>query len=264
MSEWRRKAIEMFPDLRPELQRKDYTIYMAFFDLFPRLREAQNRGDKEEMQRIGEFAAWCARQKAKDLWNAAGVSFYEHLAFHEETIQLIPELVPPDVFADVRSLLEGQLGAERYAQLVEEYQKRRIGEELQTEELKMAPPNHGYIGFGEEETVLSLACQRAAGTLSIVVIAPCDLLWKGMTYRYAALFPHFGNARGAMMIALDSSGEHDLAEVGTEAGFFCSRVNVSRLTTKTDFVDMLNDLGWFGQDALKPDWYTGETWGEGK
>lgn len=77
MSVWRKKAIELFSDLRFEFQHTDTTIYRVFFELLPRVREAHLRNDTEELNKIYGYAKWCFRQKVKDLWNAAGVAFYE-------------------------------------------------------------------------------------------------------------------------------------------------------------------------------------------
>jgi hypothetical protein len=41
--------------------------------------DANARGDDDLLRRILEYAAWSARHPAKDVWNAVGVSFYEHL-----------------------------------------------------------------------------------------------------------------------------------------------------------------------------------------
>ena len=37
MANWRRKVLVLFPDLRREAQRPEFTIYWAFFDLLPRV-----------------------------------------------------------------------------------------------------------------------------------------------------------------------------------------------------------------------------------
>lgn len=79
MANWRRKALALFPDLRPELEQRSSTVYLLFMDLLPRLWVAHKTGDQAELRRIYGFAEWCSRQKATDLWNSAGVSFYEHL-----------------------------------------------------------------------------------------------------------------------------------------------------------------------------------------
>ena len=100
MSTWRRKAIEAFPDLSRDFEDPETSIYMVFFELLPRVRAAHNRGDTVELERIYDFAHWCSRQKAQDLWNAAGVAFYEHLVDELITREQIPHWLSPDVFND--------------------------------------------------------------------------------------------------------------------------------------------------------------------
>jgi hypothetical protein len=41
------------------------------------------------LEKIYGFADWCASQKEKELWNAAGVAFYEHLADSNRTLEAI-------------------------------------------------------------------------------------------------------------------------------------------------------------------------------
>src|SRR5438552_15545583 len=76
---WRRKALELFPELRSEFQRPESSIYTVFFELLPMVRQAHDGNDVDLLRRIYGFAEWCLEQTAKDLWNAAGVAFYEHL-----------------------------------------------------------------------------------------------------------------------------------------------------------------------------------------
>ena len=52
MASWRRKVLTFFPDLRRDVQRPDFSIYMVFFDLLPRVREAHQDGDTETLRRI--------------------------------------------------------------------------------------------------------------------------------------------------------------------------------------------------------------------
>jgi hypothetical protein len=121
MSAWRRKAIELFPDLRREIESRELTIYQVFFELLPRCREAHDRGDISELERIYGFADWCASQKDKDLWNAAGVAFYEHLADSNQTLAALPRWVRRAIFEDIASLLEARVGPERIADLRRQY-----------------------------------------------------------------------------------------------------------------------------------------------
>jgi len=118
MASWRRKVLSLFPDLRRDVQRPDVTIYMVFFDLLPRVREAHQECDTEMLRRIYGFAEWCFEQRAKDLWNAAGVTFYEHL-FDSHRSQW-PECVrwlSPRVVEGCMGLWERRLTVEELAEV---------------------------------------------------------------------------------------------------------------------------------------------------
>jgi hypothetical protein len=79
MAVWRRRALELFPELRHEIQGADSTPYSLFFELLPMARTAHETENIDLLRRIYTFAEWCMAQKAKDLWNSAGVCFYEHV-----------------------------------------------------------------------------------------------------------------------------------------------------------------------------------------
>jgi hypothetical protein len=121
MSAWRRKALELFPDLRRDIEDPDASVMSIFFDLLPRCRAAHDRNDSDELKRIYGFADWCASQKEKELWNAAGVGFYEHLADSTQTLDAIPLWVKKQVFEDIAGLLEERVGKERVAELRRRY-----------------------------------------------------------------------------------------------------------------------------------------------
>lgn len=126
MSAWRRKAIELFPDRRRCFERGDATVYTVFFELLPRCIRAHELGDAEELRRIYGYAAWCHRQKAKDLWNAAGVAFYEHLADERPMRDEFHEWVEPDILeSTVLPLLEWRLGKTGVAEIMVDHQERR-------------------------------------------------------------------------------------------------------------------------------------------
>lgn len=125
MSTWRRKAIEMFPDLREDFQQANSTIYDVFMELLPRCREAHAAGKIDELEKIYSFATWCARQKEKDLWNAAGVSFYEHIVDCREAREEMCRWVEPDIFHRISGLLEWRLGKEKFVELKNTYELKR-------------------------------------------------------------------------------------------------------------------------------------------
>lgn len=125
MAAWRRKVIALFPDLRHEVQCRDFSIYMVYFELLPRVRIAHEQSDLDTLSDIYGFAEWCFEQKAKDLWNSAAVAFYEHLfdlhrTFWPEIVRWLPpmainscwglwefRLLPEDV-VEIRRLIDSR------------------------------------------------------------------------------------------------------------------------------------------------------------
>ena len=80
MAGWKRRAIIAFPHLRRTIEDPRMTIYSLFGDLLAMERMARATQDMETLHKIYGFAKWCSHQRnGKDLWNAAGVAFYEHL-----------------------------------------------------------------------------------------------------------------------------------------------------------------------------------------
>ena len=124
---WRQEAADLFPDLRAELGETDSdtvpieNIYFLFFELLPRCFEATGAGDEETLVKIYAFAEWCSQQEEKDLWNAAGVCFYEHLVDEPQTLVQIPQRLSPAIFAQVSGLLEWRLGKAAFAALQAEF-----------------------------------------------------------------------------------------------------------------------------------------------
>lgn len=126
METWRMKLIETFPDLRSGLEDPDETIYTALMELNARCQQAHDRADGATLAAIYDFAAWCSRQKEKDLWNAAGVSFYEHIVDHPAALRELPRWVPPDVFHSISSLLQWRMGDEEFGKLSARYARDRL------------------------------------------------------------------------------------------------------------------------------------------
>ena len=124
LPEWRRRAVTLVPDLHDHLDEDD-TIYNVFFELLPRCVAAHRTNDvRFELSRIYEFAAWCLRHEEKDLWNAAGVAFYEHLVDEPETQESIPQWLEPDIFETVSGLFEARMNEADYQSLCERYRVR--------------------------------------------------------------------------------------------------------------------------------------------
>lgn len=127
MSAWRRKALELFYDIRFSFTRNDDTIYSLMVELRERVKDAHRNDDTSELDKIYGYMEWCFNQQKRsfDLCNAAAVGFYEHLVEEEITRKAIPHWVKPDIFEQVQPLFEWMLEREKdhYQELVLEYNR---------------------------------------------------------------------------------------------------------------------------------------------
>jgi hypothetical protein len=105
MSVWRRKAMVLLPKERRELQQPDYSTYLFLSALLRAVVHAHQVRDEALLREYYAYPAWCLRQRAEHLWNAAGTAFYEHLADHEETCADMPRWVSRDIYNEVRELI---------------------------------------------------------------------------------------------------------------------------------------------------------------
>lgn len=106
MSAWRKKAIECLPDQKREFEDPETSVYGVFSVMLSAVQEAHTENNVVKLKNIYDYAEWCFGQKEKDLWNAAGVSFYEHLGDREETLKGFPQWVKPGIYVEIRGLLE--------------------------------------------------------------------------------------------------------------------------------------------------------------
>jgi len=113
MSAWRKKAMECLPTLKKEFEKPDTSIYDVFMALLPATVVAHSSNDVWQLKSSYEFAEWCFTQKAKELWNAAGVCFYEHLGDREETWETMHKWVKPGIYREIRPLLALRLDSSR-------------------------------------------------------------------------------------------------------------------------------------------------------
>jgi hypothetical protein len=111
MSAWRKRAIECLPGSKREFEDPQISIYGIFMELLPATVAAHRNNDTAQLKKNYDFAERCFRQKSEDLWNAAGVTFYEHLGDKAETLQAIHQWVKRDIYTEIRPLLEQRLDA---------------------------------------------------------------------------------------------------------------------------------------------------------
>jgi len=66
MTDWQQKALELFPDLQPDIEEEGANIYTLFFELLPRCEAAHVAGDTSELQKmvvsqiklLGRLSSW--------------------------------------------------------------------------------------------------------------------------------------------------------------------------------------------------------------
>jgi hypothetical protein len=101
---------------------------------------------------------------------------------------------------------------------------------------------------------------EASNDLCVAVVAPyrVETSWP-MVLLCEAFVPDFGSPMGAVVISSRSRGL--VRSILRESGRWHSDLGdgYARYNRKL-FIETLNDWGWFGQDHLKPEWYTGEPW----
>jgi hypothetical protein len=116
VAEWKSKALELLPTLRPVIEH-DWSCHVFLGELLPQLWDAHRAKDEDSLHRIYGFARWCFDQPGQFLTNAAVVSFYE-LVFDEWDLRHdIATWLPPDVVARVRPLWEWRLPGPKMAEV---------------------------------------------------------------------------------------------------------------------------------------------------
>jgi hypothetical protein len=116
VAEWKSKALELLPTLRPVIEH-DWSCHVFLGELLPQLWDAHRAKDEDGLHRIYGFARWCFDQPGQFLTNAAVVSFYE-LVFDEWDLRHdIATWLPPDVVARVRPLWEWRLPGPKMAEV---------------------------------------------------------------------------------------------------------------------------------------------------
>lgn len=80
---------------------------------------------------------------------------------------------------------------------------------------------------------------------------------------YGVYLPDFGSPSGALITCRFDSEEVQTAAGDTE--YFESALNPHHYEpyNRQEFIDTLNDWGWFGSPADVPRWFTGSPWGHG-
>ena len=93
------------------------TPYTVFMELLPVTRQAHIKKDKERLKKIYAFAEWCHQQRDEKLWNAVGVSFYEHLVDTDETYRDFTNWITKEIYLEIRELIRQRADEEQMRRL---------------------------------------------------------------------------------------------------------------------------------------------------
>ena len=121
MSVWRQKALQIAPELKTDFQDPALSLYTVLSEFIRLLKEAHQGNDQKKIEQIYNYAEWCFRQTDKTLWNAAGVSFYEHLAEDEHVFSQVAKWLKRDIYIKIRGLLLLNTSDERIRILDRQY-----------------------------------------------------------------------------------------------------------------------------------------------
>ena len=95
-----------------------------FFELLAATRQAHLAGDEAFLLRAYAFAHWCMAQSDRELWNSAGVGFFEHLFDGLPPDSVVP-WIGSDAFHDIVPLIEARLGSERARKIRKRFEARK-------------------------------------------------------------------------------------------------------------------------------------------
>jgi hypothetical protein len=96
-----------------------------FFSLLLEATKAAHRADDESfLVRSYAFAHWCLAQQDRDLWNSAGVAFFQVLFDDLPANEIVPWIAAA-AFSEISPLLEARYGAERARKIRKRFEARK-------------------------------------------------------------------------------------------------------------------------------------------
>jgi len=105
-----------------------------------------------------------------------------------------------------------------------------------------------------------LAWRQAADNLQIKIQSPFFLTSAdNRTIQYGLLIENFGSKLGTLVLSTDDMTEFITAR---QFGYHCSALNPDSYSIydRANFIDTLNDWGYYGDTSNKPSWYSGKAW----
>lgn len=105
MSTWRGRALEVFPELRQQVEHAE-SIGMLWIELHMRFCEAYRKPETQEslefVRRICLYAIWCSRSESQKVREPAFIEFYEQVpAYALSTEPPVRERILRDLLANL-------------------------------------------------------------------------------------------------------------------------------------------------------------------
>lgn len=88
MSKWRERALELFPGMRPDIEKAESVgllwveLSCRFDTYYRRITEGDVKESSQLIPAIYEYAVWCSHAQSNDTSDAATLGFYEHIGFY--------------------------------------------------------------------------------------------------------------------------------------------------------------------------------------
>lgn len=105
------------------------------------------------------------------------------------------------------------------------------------------------------------AWKEASEDLNIEIITPFLLTSEdGKEHRFELLVKDFGRSNGTIVFIMNEKIEDSELDFLRSMEYFCSRLNPEFYSTynRKQYIDTLNDWGYFGAAEKTPKWYTSE------
>ena len=109
MSEWRRKASELLPEMQPLISSRAVDSPMSLWvELGVEFGRRCEQPDPPValLKRIWRYCEWCLAHPDDDVRTAAALGFCEQLLHSDEQARMLPHLMSRRDYLEIRNLLE--------------------------------------------------------------------------------------------------------------------------------------------------------------
>lgn len=128
MSQWRREALERFPELRREIADAEgmYFVWMALWHGLFKPAFKKEPPDTETMARVYNYAYWSFKHRSKEVRMAVADGFYEKLRDDLRTRRDMPRWISQEDFNNLHSAWDYYLTEQNFADFQREFMKNRV------------------------------------------------------------------------------------------------------------------------------------------